>query len=82
MPVVNFNRNGAFHVEPPPPKPRIERQRREPTKEVKRIMPTEVMGYSYMFYMYSALLARRLILFKWKEVPLLLLQIEKESGIH
>lgn len=42
MPVVHFNRNGAFHVEPPPPKPRIERQRREPTKEAKRIMPTEV----------------------------------------
>ncbi|TNM99862.1 hypothetical protein fugu_012895 [Takifugu bimaculatus] len=34
--------NGAFHVEPPPPKPRIERQRREPTKEAKRIMPTEL----------------------------------------
>lgn len=34
--------NGAFHVEPPPPKPRIERQLKASTKEVKRIMPTQL----------------------------------------
>lgn len=42
--VVRFARNGAFHVEPPPPKPRIARQLRAPTKEAKRIIPTQVNG--------------------------------------
>lgn len=41
-PVVPFVRNGAFHVEPPPPKPRIERHLKASTKQVKRIMPTQV----------------------------------------
>lgn len=31
---------GSFHAEPPPPKQRIERQKRVPNKEAKRIMPT------------------------------------------
>ncbi|CAG09498.1 unnamed protein product [Tetraodon nigroviridis] len=34
--------NGAFHVEPPPPKPRIERQSKASAKQVKRIMPTQL----------------------------------------
>lgn len=33
---------GTFHAEPPPPKQRIERQNRAPTKEAKRIMPTQL----------------------------------------
>ncbi|XP_071754133.1 non-structural maintenance of chromosomes element 4 homolog A [Centroberyx gerrardi] len=33
---------GSFHVEPPPPKQRIERQRKAPSKEAKRIMPTQL----------------------------------------
>uniref|UniRef100_A0A667XR30 Non-structural maintenance of chromosomes element 4 n=1 Tax=Myripristis murdjan TaxID=586833 RepID=A0A667XR30_9TELE len=33
---------GSFHAEPPPPKQRIERQRKAPSKEVKRIMPTQL----------------------------------------
>nr|XP_020452858.1 LOW QUALITY PROTEIN: non-structural maintenance of chromosomes element 4 homolog A-like [Monopterus albus] len=33
---------GSFHAEPPPPKQRIERQRKAPTKEAKRIMPTQL----------------------------------------
>ncbi|XP_076022806.1 non-structural maintenance of chromosomes element 4 homolog A [Genypterus blacodes] len=33
---------GLFHAEPPPPKQRIERQRKAPNKEVKRIMPTQL----------------------------------------
>lgn len=33
---------GSFYAEPPPPKPRTERQRRVPTKEAKRIMPTQL----------------------------------------
>ena len=40
---VDFHsRYGSFHAEPPPPKPRVERQRKAPTKEAKRIMPTQV----------------------------------------
>lgn len=42
--VVRYARNGAFHVEPPPPKPRIARQLMPPTKEAKRIIPTQVNG--------------------------------------
>ncbi|XP_068183583.1 non-structural maintenance of chromosomes element 4 homolog A [Antennarius striatus] len=33
---------GSFHAEPPPPKPRTERQRKAPGKEAKRIMPTQM----------------------------------------
>ncbi|XP_026165333.1 non-structural maintenance of chromosomes element 4 homolog A isoform X1 [Mastacembelus armatus] len=33
---------GSFHAEPPPPKQRIERQRKVPSKEAKRIMPTQL----------------------------------------
>ncbi|XP_069546256.1 non-structural maintenance of chromosomes element 4 homolog A [Brachyistius frenatus] len=33
---------GSFHAEPPPPKQRIERQRKAPSKEGKRIMPTQL----------------------------------------
>lgn len=33
---------GSFHAEPPPPKQRVERQRKVPRKEVKRITPTQV----------------------------------------
>ncbi|XP_019721608.1 non-structural maintenance of chromosomes element 4 homolog A [Hippocampus comes] len=33
---------GSFHAEPPPPKQRIERQKRPPGKEAKRIMPTQL----------------------------------------
>ncbi|XP_074532039.1 non-structural maintenance of chromosomes element 4 homolog A [Halichoeres trimaculatus] len=40
-PSFHFMR-GSFHAEPPPPKQRIERQRKAPTKEAKRIMPTEL----------------------------------------
>lgn len=40
--MVHFIRIGSFHVEPPPPKQRIERQRKAPMKEAKRIMPTQV----------------------------------------
>ncbi|KAK0149818.1 Non-structural maintenance of chromosomes element 4 A [Merluccius polli] len=32
---------GLFYAEPPPPKPRVERQRKAPTKEVQRVMPTQ-----------------------------------------
>ncbi|XP_014907196.1 non-structural maintenance of chromosomes element 4 homolog A isoform X2 [Poecilia latipinna] len=33
---------GSFYTEPPPPKQRIERQRKAPSKEAKRIMPTQL----------------------------------------
>lgn len=33
---------GSFHAEPPPPKQRVERQRKAPSKEAKRIMPTQL----------------------------------------
>lgn len=33
---------GSFHAEPPPPKQRIERQRKATNKEAKRIMPTQL----------------------------------------
>ncbi|XP_054654639.1 non-structural maintenance of chromosomes element 4 homolog A [Dunckerocampus dactyliophorus] len=33
---------GSFHAEPPPPKQRIERQRKAPGAEAKRIMPTQL----------------------------------------
>lgn len=33
---------GSFHAEPPPPKQRIERQRKAPNKEAKRMMPTQL----------------------------------------
>lgn len=33
---------GSFHAEPPPPKQRIERQRRATNTEAKRIMPTQL----------------------------------------
>lgn len=33
---------GSFHAEPPPPKQRIERQRKVPGKEAKRMMPTQL----------------------------------------
>lgn len=33
---------GSFHAEPPPPKQRIERQRKAPSKEAQRIMPTQL----------------------------------------
>nr|XP_057915222.1 non-structural maintenance of chromosomes element 4 homolog A [Doryrhamphus excisus] len=33
---------GSFHAEPPPPKQRIERQRKAPSAEAKRIMPTQL----------------------------------------
>ncbi|XP_061589180.1 non-structural maintenance of chromosomes element 4 homolog A-like [Cololabis saira] len=33
---------GSFYAEPPPPKQRIERQKKVPSKEVKRIMPTQL----------------------------------------
>lgn len=33
---------GSFHAEPPPPKQKIERQRKVPSKEAKRIMPTQL----------------------------------------
>ncbi|CAL8257777.1 unnamed protein product [Lota lota] len=33
---------GTFHAEPPTPKLRVERQRKAPTKEAKRIMPTQL----------------------------------------
>lgn len=38
----SFIRMGTFHAESPPPKQKIERQNRAPTKEAKRIMPTQV----------------------------------------
>ncbi|XP_020508292.3 non-structural maintenance of chromosomes element 4 homolog A [Labrus bergylta] len=40
-PSFHFMR-GSFHAEPPPPKQRIERQRKAPGKEAKRIMPTQL----------------------------------------
>ncbi|CAJ1067754.1 non-structural maintenance of chromosomes element 4 homolog A [Xyrichtys novacula] len=40
-PSFHFMR-GSFHAEPPPPRQRIERQRKAPSKEAKRIMPTEL----------------------------------------
>ncbi|XP_034538563.1 non-structural maintenance of chromosomes element 4 homolog A [Notolabrus celidotus] len=40
-PSFHFMR-GSFHAEPPPPKQKIERQRKAPSKETKRIMPTEL----------------------------------------
>uniref|UniRef100_UPI0037E8C0BE non-structural maintenance of chromosomes element 4 homolog A n=1 Tax=Semicossyphus pulcher TaxID=241346 RepID=UPI0037E8C0BE len=40
-PSFHFMR-GSFHAEPPPPKQRIERQRKVPGKEAKRIMPTQL----------------------------------------
>ncbi|KAJ8248196.1 hypothetical protein GJAV_G00239400 [Gymnothorax javanicus] len=33
---------GSFMAEPPPPRQRVERQRKAPSKDVKRIMPTQV----------------------------------------
>ncbi|XP_006630611.1 non-structural maintenance of chromosomes element 4 homolog A [Lepisosteus oculatus] len=33
---------GSFLPEPPPPRQRVERQRRAPTKDVRRIMPTQL----------------------------------------
>ncbi|XP_077437216.1 non-structural maintenance of chromosomes element 4 homolog A [Vanacampus margaritifer] len=33
---------GSFHAEPPPPKQKAERQRRAPSKDAKRIMPTQL----------------------------------------
>ncbi|KAM9804223.1 non-structural maintenance of chromosomes element 4 homolog A [Neosynchiropus ocellatus] len=33
---------GSFHADPPAPKQRIERQRKAPSKETKRIMPTQL----------------------------------------
>ncbi|TKS85397.1 Non-structural maintenance of chromosomes element 4 -like protein A [Collichthys lucidus] len=33
---------GSFHAEPPPPKQKIERQRKAPSKEAARIMPTQL----------------------------------------
>ncbi|XP_029962706.1 non-structural maintenance of chromosomes element 4 homolog A [Salarias fasciatus] len=33
---------GSFYAEPPPPKQRTERQRKAPTKEAQRIMPTQL----------------------------------------
>ncbi|MEQ2286751.1 hypothetical protein AMECASPLE_005586, partial [Ameca splendens] len=33
---------GSFHAEPPAPKQRVERQRKAPGKEAKRIMPTQL----------------------------------------
>lgn len=42
--MVLLIRIGSFHAEPPPPKQRIERQRKAPNKEAKRIMPTQVVG--------------------------------------
>ncbi|XP_023660056.1 non-structural maintenance of chromosomes element 4 homolog A isoform X2 [Paramormyrops kingsleyae] len=33
---------GSFLAEPPPPRQRVERQRKAPSKEVKRIMPTQL----------------------------------------
>lgn len=33
---------GSFYAEPPPPKQRIERQRKAPSKEAKRMMPTQL----------------------------------------
>uniref|UniRef100_A0A3P9GZD2 Non-structural maintenance of chromosomes element 4 n=1 Tax=Oryzias latipes TaxID=8090 RepID=A0A3P9GZD2_ORYLA len=33
---------GSFHAEPPAPKQRTERQRKAPSKEAKRIMPTQL----------------------------------------
>ncbi|XP_018593633.1 non-structural maintenance of chromosomes element 4 homolog A isoform X2 [Scleropages formosus] len=33
---------GSFLAEPPPPRQRVERQRRAPVKEAKRIMPTQL----------------------------------------
>ncbi|XP_053731343.1 non-structural maintenance of chromosomes element 4 homolog A [Synchiropus splendidus] len=40
---------GSFHADPPPAKQRIERQRKAPSKETKRIMPTQLkkMGESH-----------------------------------
>ncbi|XP_061646941.1 non-structural maintenance of chromosomes element 4 homolog A [Phyllopteryx taeniolatus] len=33
---------GSFHAEPPPPKQKMARQRKPPSKEAKRIMPTQL----------------------------------------
>ncbi|KAJ8248195.1 hypothetical protein GJAV_G00239390 [Gymnothorax javanicus] len=33
---------GSFMAEPPPPRQRVERQRKAPSKDVKRMMPTQV----------------------------------------
>ncbi|XP_056147919.1 non-structural maintenance of chromosomes element 4 homolog A-like [Lampris incognitus] len=33
---------GSFHAEPPPPKQRVERQKKAPSMEAKRIMPTQL----------------------------------------
>ncbi|KAM4598850.1 non-structural maintenance of chromosomes element 4 homolog A isoform 1-T3 [Fundulus diaphanus] len=33
---------GSFYAEPPPPKQRLERQKKAPSKEAKRIMPTQL----------------------------------------
>lgn len=52
-PVGHFIRNGAFHVEPPPPKPRVERQLKASTKQVKRIMPTQVNRFPWCPSLYD-----------------------------
>lgn len=41
-PVVVVFRRGSFHAEPPPPKQKVVRQSRAPTKETTRAMPTQV----------------------------------------
>lgn len=40
-------RMGSFHAEPPPPKQKIERQRKAPSKEAARIMPTQVAKLTF-----------------------------------
>lgn len=40
-PVVNFIRNGAFHAKPPP-KPRMQQERKDPSKEFIEIKPIQV----------------------------------------
>lgn len=39
---VNFIRNGAFRAKPPPPKQRMQQKRKDPSKEVIEIKPSQV----------------------------------------
>lgn len=41
-PVVNFIRIGAFNAKPPPTKTRMQQERKDPSKEVIEIKPTQV----------------------------------------
>lgn len=66
-------RMGSFHAEPPPPKQRIERQRKAPSKEAKRIMPTQVANLTIP-WLQSVRISRG------DTIPLVNLQPPSQSG--